>query len=482
MRGREMLILSCGLLMALLAQGCGGGGSEGAGRLGELGIGVRFPEDGGAKIPSHAESVRIQVLAAADSSDTTGVPGTPLVPDTIINRPSGGGLAEATIQRIPVGKVIVRALAHPQQNGLGPALAHAQTWADIRANQTTDVTLTLAAIVDRVVANPDSLLMLPDERDQVVAKALDAVGQILLDASLQFSSDDPAVATIDAQGKVLAKGVGTTTLRARHAPSGKEATVPVKVVEARVVRVDVAACHPATVPGRPVQFKATAWDDTGEVYAGAAFDWRVEDGALGQIDANGEYTPHGIGKPWVVATEQSNGVEGRGSVTVANWVVLVEWTTGDDADLHVFDATKTKHAYFGQLSVPIGTHLGDTTTGPAKEAFAGNLSAPGRYPVAVNFFAGSGSYPGGAEGGERGATQYPGYLTGMATFRAAEEPDDVIVPFTLAMPNSNGGYPVTCPTESWARPFDVVIEAGRTAKAVEPDLGIELGPPGTRNK
>jgi len=144
-------------------------------------------------------------------------------------------------------------------------------------------------------------------------------------------------------------------------------------------------------------------------------------------------------------------------------VVLLKWASGADPDLHIFDATQTNHAYFGQLDVPIGTLLVDEIAAPGTEAFAGNRSVPGRYPVAVNYFRGQGE------------------LSGQVTLLPGEAPS-VTEAFTLRRPNADDGYPVTTPTDSWARPFDVIVAAGEPVTAVPADTSIALGPPGSRAK
>ncbi|MBM3500848.1 MAG: hypothetical protein FJX74_19490 [Armatimonadetes bacterium] len=462
MRRGDLLVVACVLLITAVLPGCGGGGQDQPGRSGQMTIGVRFPAEAAAKIPSNAESVRVQVLAC-DGSASDAPAGTPLVPDTILNKPFGGGVAEATIRGIPVGKVVVRALAHPQKDGVGPVLADAQASAEIRSERTTEVRLTLAAIIAQVVATPTELLMLVGERDQVVAHALDAVGEIIIDAPLELSSDDRDVATIDSDGKVEATGLGETVLRARHAPSGNEATVAVKVVEARIVRVEVSVDPPATAVAHPAKFTAIAYNDLDEPHPGAEFDWRVENPPYGDIDGTGCFMPRRLGRPRVIATERSSGIEGYGRVLVADWVVLLKWASGADPDLHIFDATQTNHAYFGQLDVPIGTLLVDEIAAPGTEAFAGNRSVPGRYPVAVNYFRGQGE------------------LSGQVTLLPGEAPS-VTEAFTLRRPNADDGYPVTTPTDSWARPFDVIVAAGEPVTAVPADTSIALGPPGSRAK
>ncbi len=474
MRQRYALVGLVAAAFAAIAAGCGGGGGHSSGTSGGIDVGVYFPTQSAivpAKIPGHAESVRISVFAASSHDSTgaadiaadtpAGASGRRLVPDTILNRPPGGGVAQASIPGIPEGPAIVRASAHGQPDGQGPALAEAQKPVTIVAGQMTDLALTLAEVVARIAASPGSLRMLVGELAQIVAEAQDATGAVIIGACLEVSSDDPSVATVDATGRVQALSLGATDLRARHTPSGVEAIVPVRVVRARVVRVEVSADRPATVPGSPVQFSAAAFDDLGRPRTAVQFDWRVEDATMGSIDATGRFAPAQVGVGKVIARERVSGTEGVGQVDVAEWAVVLEWATDGDLDLHLFDGAN--HAYFGNPVIPIGRLVSDEIGPPGAEAFGGSTAKAGRFPVAVNYFRGQGDVPGTAT------------LLVPAKGPFAEA-------FTLTRSNANGGYPVTAPTASWARPFDVVVSASGDVSAASADTSVPLQPAAVRSK
>jgi hypothetical protein len=473
---RSYVLLGAGCAaLAVLLPGCGSdGGARSAARTGSLSIGVRFPSQGAvlpATIPSHAESVRISIRAdggEAHSTSSDAIPesraslsGPRLVPDAILNRPPGGGLARATIAHVPAGPAIVRAAAHAQRDGQGAELATACAPVVVIADKTTDVTLTLVEVVERVVASPTSLLMLVGEKAQVTARAVDAAGATVVGAALDYSSDDPSVAAVDATGMVEAVALGATSVRVTHAASGAQVQIPVQVVRARVVRVGVTVDRPVTVPGVAVRFAAAAFDDLGRLQPNAQFDWSVEKPAMGSVDADGRFTPARVGVAGVIASERQSATEGVGRVDVAEWALLLEWSAAVDLDLHVFDGTR--HAYFDSPAIPAGELLADSTAGPGVEGFAGNTAYAGRLPVAVNYFR-----------GQRDASGVVTLLVKGAT--------PVSSAFTLTEASGNQGYPVSAPTESWCRPFDVVITPTGAVLASNPDLNIRLGPAGRAAK
>lgn len=476
MRRRYLLAAITLLFAAWLLAGCGGSTEPNNG--GDLNIGVEFPGDTGDQasiVPSNAESVVISVLVPSSDcgcgvSESAAAPGDRIVPDTILNRPPGGGVASAVIRGIPPGSAGVRAVAYSQQNGQGAALAQAHTIVSIITQRTATARLTLVQIVDKIIATPSKLTMLIGEQAQITAEALDAAGATIIGAVLAYSSDATSVATVNSTGRVSAGALGNAVVTVRNPASGKQATVDVEVLEARVVRVDVSVNRPATVVGFPVQFTAQAIDDLGRVFTGAQFDWSAADPSLGTIDSQGSFDPLKGGTAVVTATEKSSGVPGNGQVVIAEWVVLLEWSAGEDMDLHLFDTVQTNHANYGNPAVPIGTLVGDSITAPGVEVFAGVITPdiPGtaapeaRYPVAVNYFRGQGD------------------IQADVTFLAAG-PTQTIETVSLSQANGDGGYPVTSPTSSWARPFDVVIGDG-VALTDTANTNIQLGPPGSQLK
>ena len=462
MRRRDFLAAIGCLVVLITISGCGGGSATNPAGPGQGGINVAvvFPDatsDAPAIIPSHAESVVVSVTTQSNcsvcvahiASQAADVPSGLVT----INKPAGGGVARATIGGLDPGTYHVSASAHSAADGGGDTIATAHVTTTVRSGQTTDVPMTLVQTVAQVLVSPPKVVMLPGEQAQLAIEVKDPT---IIGASLDVTSSVTGVATTTATGQLHAVNLGQTTVTVRHAASGNQATSTVHVVSARVARVVVTSDLPATAPGHPVPFMATALNGQDNPVA-LQFDWRVDPTSAGSIDANGLFTPANVGVARIFAEEVISDVEGSATIRVTDWVVVLDWTSGDDLDLHVFDSTQTKQAYYGQPVAPQGELLADSTRAPGLEIFAGASGVQGVFPVGVNYFRGKGNISGTAR-----------------LFASGQAP--VIQPFQLSRENNDGGYPVTNPTPSWARPFDVVVGAGGVSSQTA-DTSIALGPP-----
>lgn len=123
-----------------------------------------------------------------------------------------------------------------------------------------------------------------------------------------WSSDDEAVATVDASGVVTAVGAGTATITATGSSSGRTATATVTVTEA--VEVAVTPTEATLEVGATVQLAATSTD------AADGFDWASGDDTVATVDANGLVTAVGEGTTQVTATGTNSGESASATITV----------------------------------------------------------------------------------------------------------------------------------------------------------------------
>ncbi len=211
--------------------GCGGGGGKGnvtpatgavATASGRAVVSVRWPERSAASgrlVPLAAESIRVTVF----QNDAP-------LEEHLLTRPAGNGsvTTSAEFALLPTGNLLFRAEAFPNADGSGVLQARAEAVEPIAADFVTPVSLTLGSTIDRVEITPASPPPLTGgETTTFTATAKNAAGEIVVTtATWQWSTGDPAIATVEAStGLVSALAAGATTVLAKETESGKTGQV-----------------------------------------------------------------------------------------------------------------------------------------------------------------------------------------------------------------------------------------------------------------
>ena len=181
-----------------------------------------------------------------------------------------------------------------------------------RANGTTTVTATIGMLSDSVVVTVNqqavSVSLAPTDTPtldalgatvQLQAIAQDANGHTV-DVAFDWTSADPAIAAVDANGLVTAQANGTTSVTATTGMLSDSVAV---TVNQQVAGVSVAPPNIPTLDalGATVQFRAIAQDANGHT-VDVAFDWTSADPAIAAVDANGLVTAQANGTTSVTAT------------------------------------------------------------------------------------------------------------------------------------------------------------------------------------
>ena len=154
----------------------------------------------------------------------------------------------------------------------------------------------------------------------VRASILDQYGQSFANSEpTTWHILDIGVAEVDAVGKVIAVGQGTTLLVGSVAGLSDTATVRVEQVPS-LVEVTPAQIAFAIL-GDTLRLSATASDRGGSPIPGASFVWDVSDETVGTVDASGLVTSVGVGTAIVRAETQ--GVSGEVGLSVMPVVVEI---------------------------------------------------------------------------------------------------------------------------------------------------------------
>ena len=121
------------------------------------------------------------------------------------------------------------------------------------------------------------------------------------DKSLEWTSSDAKIATVDASGKVTAVGVGSATITVKTKDGGKTATCAVTVAPVAVEGVTVDPAKAEVVEGNTVQLKATV----SPADANQEVEWTSSDSDIATVDKNGLVTTIKPGTVYIVVRSKA---------------------------------------------------------------------------------------------------------------------------------------------------------------------------------
>ncbi len=151
-------------------------------------------------------------------------------------------------------------------------------------------------------------------------EALDGTGGILPNRPLAWSSDSPAIATVDNNGVVTGVAVGLATISATG--EGKTGSAVVTVLPPSVASISVSPDGGTVAAGNTLQLFATARDAGGQPLADRPLTWQSNNDGVATVSSNGLVTAI---TPGAVAITVSAPGAGPGGTTPSTSVdVLVQ--------------------------------------------------------------------------------------------------------------------------------------------------------------
>ncbi len=178
-----------------------------------------------------------------------------------------------------------------------------------RASATVNVFAVPAATVT-VSASSNSVTQ--GGRLQAVATARDAEGNVLSGKQIAWSSSNPAVAQVGADGMITGLVVGNTSIHA--IVDSKIGTLPVSVVSANPTAIAVTPATATVSLGRTAQLTAEVRDQAGNVISGAAVTWSSANPSIATVTGSGLVTAVAAGTTAITAT--SGALSAQASITV----------------------------------------------------------------------------------------------------------------------------------------------------------------------
>ncbi|MDD9949119.1 MAG: Ig-like domain-containing protein [candidate division Zixibacteria bacterium] len=151
---------------------------------------------------------------------------------------------------------------------------------------------------------------------QLTATVRDQNNNVMSDVTVTWSSDDEAVATVDANGLVIAVDNGMTEITAQAEDAMGTATITVSVFEPVATSITIQpAAYTLEMIGATVQLTASVRDQNENVMADVTVSWSSGDESVATVDANGLVIAVGNGMAEITA--QAGAAMGTATISVA---------------------------------------------------------------------------------------------------------------------------------------------------------------------
>jgi len=167
--------------------------------------------------------------------------------------------------------------------------------------------------VASVTVLPASVNLFQGTGHQLAAVAKDSTGTVLTGRAIAWSSNAPAMVSVDSTGFVGGLAVGTATITATS--EGQSAASAVTVVPVPVASVAVSPASASVLVAATQQLSAVVRDSAGNVLSGRTVTWTSSAPLLASVSASGLVT--GLLPGALTITAASEGKSGTATITVA---------------------------------------------------------------------------------------------------------------------------------------------------------------------
>jgi uncharacterized protein YjdB len=235
----------------------------------------------------------------------------------------------------------------------GLAIGTTQVAASARGKSGIATVTVTRTPVASVVVRPNSAHALIGSKTQLTATTYDASLNVLTGRAITWTTNNAAVATVDANGLVTAKAGGSATITATS--EGKSDVCQLDVSRLPVATVSIEAGATSIAQNATTTLVATTKDANGSVVTGRAITWQTSDASIVSLSATSgssvQITGGLTGKATITATSEgatskptaitvSNGQVARVIVTLAANPVEPNSTT--TATAVVYDAAQQR--------------------------------------------------------------------------------------------------------------------------------------------
>ena len=183
--------------------------------------------------------------------------------------------------------------------------------------------------VARLDVTPPVLTMVVGGEQTLVARAYDESNNILPNAKVFWSTQDPTVVVVSQGGVVTAIADGTAQIAASSGGASRTIAVSVSPRPIALVRITPPAAN--VVRGQTFSLLGEAIDGTGTVMPGRLLEWTTSDPTVATVDAAGVVTGVALGEATISASGE--GKTGTSVVTVVPAPVATISVTPDGGSL-----------------------------------------------------------------------------------------------------------------------------------------------------
>ena len=228
------------------------------------------------------------------------------------------------------------AVATVDQNGKVTAVAQGKATITVKSTDGSNVSatceITVTKLVSGIAVSPTSLTLAEGETGQLTAIVPDDADN----KTVEWSSNNTAVATVDQDGKVtaVAQGKATITVMATDG-SNASATCEITVVKL-VTSIELNEIAITLNEGQSTQLTATVTPATAD---NQTLEWSTSNAAVATVDQNGKVTAVAQGKATITvkSTDGSN-VSATCEITVVKPVTAIELS---ETDIEMIEGTVT---------------------------------------------------------------------------------------------------------------------------------------------
>jgi uncharacterized protein YjdB len=216
----------------------------------------------------------------------------------LVGRPVSWGSSDPTVAAV-------------DENGQVAALAEGSTRVratveGIDGEATVSVSRKPVVTVD---VSPQAPELVVGETMQLTATARAADGSPLEGRSVSWSSSNPGVVSVGAEGLANAIGVGAAVVTALI--EGKSGDATVTVIVKQVATVEISPPDAQMTVGATQLFTATAKGSDGAALTGRTSTWSIADAAIARVDANGLVTALAPGQTSLTASIEGKSATAR---------------------------------------------------------------------------------------------------------------------------------------------------------------------------